>query len=904
MANTKLDARQSVLRAALGMVGSSANDSLDTIFPRIDAELAKLFEDRNILLVSDGIVAFPVAGTTVTFTSNLRLHVNSQIAGGAPTVIDLGSTTRTLSASGRMIYAVINRTSGTATVTDDATTLPAQTSVNQEVFLIAKRVDATDGTKRVYFRNGFSISAGTSGRFGQGAVEFVQTSVVTDSTTTGTAQTLATFASGVVRLTNTSLASLAGIPAGASGQQLILENKTINTILLNNEDATATAANRILTGTGTAVAMPADSSFMFVYDTTSSRWQLASGSGSSTGSATINYILNPSAESSTQGFATYADAAGTVPVDGTGGSPVVTFTRSTSAPLRGVASYLFTKDAANRQGNGVSYDFTIDSADQAKELTVDMDYSVASGTYLTGDVAVYLFDITNSQVIQPAGYIIESAVANFPLRRVATFQTAYNSTSYRLIFHVASTSTSAYVLKMDRISVGPTAIVQGTPVTDWTKFTMVIGGSTSAPAKGATILIDQGYWRRVGDHMEIRYEYSQTAAGSAGSGTYLFTIPTSATIDGSKVTIATPSTNVLATTLGPATAYDGTISYYGDVRAYNSTSLSVYVGSVAAEIGSGSQPCSLANTVIRIAFTVTVPILGWASNVIMSSQTNSRDIAASYAMSANTSVTSGTQINFDTKLIDTHGAVTVGAGVWKFIAPVSGNYPISVTTSCSASSPDIEIYKNGSPYAYILTAVSGGNNYTGSTIVPMVAGDFIDARPASTATLVGSTVPYRTTINIQKPSGSATIAKDATVAVSYHMSANQSIATGTVTIINFDTQDIDTTGAVTVGSSWKFIAPQPGIYIINSNLQWQSAPGSTSYRDINIYKNGSILISNESGVISGNNFDFNHSINYPIKLIAGDFIDIRGRQGSGGALNVLAQENGAIGSFISITKMP
>lgn len=161
-----LDSRQSVLRPSLPMIGNSPNAGLDAVFGLIDPELSKLYEDRNLLLVSDGYIAFPNAGTTVAFSSNLRLHINSQVAGGTPTIIDLGSTTRTVSASGTMIYAVINRVGGIATVFDNATTLPAVDATNQEVVLIAKRVDATDGTKRVYFRNGFSLTAGQTGRLG------------------------------------------------------------------------------------------------------------------------------------------------------------------------------------------------------------------------------------------------------------------------------------------------------------------------------------------------------------------------------------------------------------------------------------------------------------------------------------------------------------------------------------------------------------------------------------------------------------------------------------------------------------------------------------------------------------------------------------------------------------------
>lgn len=90
----------------------------------------------------------------------------------------------------------------------------------------------------------------------------------------------------------------------------------------------------------------------------------------------INYITNPGADSNISGATAYADAAGTSPIDGVGGSPTVTITRTTSSPLRGAASYLLTKDAANRQGQGVSYDFTIDSAQKGRSLSVLFDYII------------------------------------------------------------------------------------------------------------------------------------------------------------------------------------------------------------------------------------------------------------------------------------------------------------------------------------------------------------------------------------------------------------------------------------------------------------------------------------------------------------------------------------------------
>lgn len=302
---TKFDLRQSILRSALSMVGSLAGDTADTIFQKIDPEISKLFEDRNVLLVDGGIVTYAASGTSVSFTQSLKLHINSKVAGGSPTIIDLGATTRSVSANNRMIYAVIDRVGGTATVTDNAATLPAVTSANQEVVLIAKRVDSGDGSMHIWFRNGGSMSNGASGYMGGGGghvldnqfaiVHYTDTSkqlafdiegstgvvttIQTNSTanrilatpdtsdtfavlnyaqflqnkqigfsvandaTSGTNAGLVSPSTGIVRLTSATLSTVGSIPVGTNGQQVILENLTTNPItLLNNSNIFASVA--------------------------------------------------------------------------------------------------------------------------------------------------------------------------------------------------------------------------------------------------------------------------------------------------------------------------------------------------------------------------------------------------------------------------------------------------------------------------------------------------------------------------------------------------------------------------------------------------------------------------------------------------------------------------------------
>jgi len=166
MTVNRFDSRQTKLVTATGMIGSAANDTLDSVFPKINDELAKLYEDRNVNLIDGGIITF--LGTSVQFTQALKLHLNSRVAGGSPQIIDLTATTRSIASSGDMIYAVVNRTAGTATVTAASATLPAVTSANQEVFLIAKRMDSADGIKRLYFRDGTVYNEGQSFRLGSG----------------------------------------------------------------------------------------------------------------------------------------------------------------------------------------------------------------------------------------------------------------------------------------------------------------------------------------------------------------------------------------------------------------------------------------------------------------------------------------------------------------------------------------------------------------------------------------------------------------------------------------------------------------------------------------------------------------------------------------------------------------
>lgn len=346
MAGNFLDIRQSIYRPTPVMIGTGvAAASVDTLLGSIDSELQKLFEDRNLLMVDGGIFSLSADATTLIFTQNINLTLNSTSTGGPSisSIVSVAASPITFTGVGDLWYVLINRTtttSVTSVVVAAATGLPATTYANQDVFLMGIRILSGDGhTAGIYLRGGTIVFAGQSARIGSPSTQddsfsianttdptkqikfsvgsattgtsltlasavtvnrvitFPDTtdvvatlnyaqfltnknfaySVTTDSTTTGANATLlsADLTYGVVRLTNASLTSLAAIPAGTSGQILVVENQTGSTISIVNNFG---GANKpIYTGSGGSINMPGTSTLTVTYDSTAAAWMLTGG---------------------------------------------------------------------------------------------------------------------------------------------------------------------------------------------------------------------------------------------------------------------------------------------------------------------------------------------------------------------------------------------------------------------------------------------------------------------------------------------------------------------------------------------------------------------------------------------------------------------------------------------------
>lgn len=615
-----------------------------------------------------------------------------------------------------------------------------------------------------------------------------------------------------------------------------------------------TPSTDVVTLDGQASAPTAPSSGfykMYVKDDTS-KLTIMDSAGNETsvgaGGGGINLITNGDAEGGTTGWATYADAASSRPVDGDSGVANITWTANSSSPLYGTKSFWFTKDAANRQGQGASYTFSVQPAHQAKVLNISFDYIVSSGTFVAGtsstdsDIIVYIYDVTNSTLIEPSSIKLLSNSSSIADRFNASFQTSATGTSYRLILHCASTSASAYVVKFDNISVSPSNYSYGTPITDWQSYTPTFTGF------GTTSAVDFRY-RKVGSDLEIRGQFT---SGTSTAVEAQITLPSGLTSSSSIATIeygggcsySQTGANVFNTLIEPSKTYFTmglqAASYAGSTKQNGNALLS-----------SGQS----------VKCTVKVPISGWSSSVQMSDQTDTRVVDFVGYVASNQSITANTtNINL-TAYRDSHGAWNGS----QFTVPVAGDYLLGCnipwTTTVNHST---NVYLNGSQ-AFELGVSNATDTTRGTSILhDLKVGDLISFRDNGTLTTSANT-NKRTWIT--RIAGPNQIAATELIAASYYCSTNQAGTTSAP--FNFDTKEYDTHGSlVSTGVNWKFTAPSAGLFEVLGYIEKVTATTS----GFDIYKNGSAYKRASASLSSGVTYS---NIYASLRLNAGDYIELR-----------------------------
>lgn len=834
------------------------------------------------------------SGSIVNLTCNS--NVNQRFTGSTAQTVALPQAS--LCSKGR-VFNIVNESSQTLTVTDYTTVtlqiLPANTFAHFVLYdnvssegVWANSAPAGNRFEKMYLNEGSNNQDGTD---------------VTLSAPTHVS----------VRLTNSALVNIAGITAGSSGQLLYLTNVSGVEVEIDNQNGAATAANRIITGTGSDLDLSDGASIVLKYDGTSSRWRIIGGSGSGGGSnptttlgdtiytsitgtpGTLarlpigsanqalvvdgtnsipkwktlyqtnapNYLAaNPDAEIDTMGCTTYADAAGNRPVDGTGGTATgLTFSRSTSSPLRGVAHFRMAQaNATDIQGKGVSCAFTIDSSDQAKQLGIHFDFRASAdftagdgttaplndGTTSTNagnsDVEVFVYDVTNSTLIYVNPQTITAKGSNI-FEFQGSFQTAPNSTSYRLIYHVATDNDPAtgWIFDFDNVLVSKLANAKAKRQVE-IKYTM---SGTPAVTGGTNIV-----W----DTKEI-----DTFGGAYNNSTGVFTAPFSGTY---RVSVGSHPSATVASNI---------------VVFVNGSGVSALSSTSAGSLDGGSTIFKLkAGDTVELRPEATTTFIGGVYNHISivleepapsSSSTGTSVISAKFDYTGNQTVTglAVTKLTGWAPQWDSHAAWDSTNN--RYVFPESGYYQVYSLLQFSGTSGDgiCGFSINGGTQFYPGTA-GGSNTFHRAAcadVVKVNAGDYIELYTYLSATfdIVGG--PYASTFAITKVQGPSVQSTNEKIIVKYR--CDNGVSIDTTQPLDCDNKVVDTHGTVTTGSAWKFTAPRSGVYRVNSLIYVGAAV--TTY----VYKNGT-QYDFLGATNSGNVF---YSGNALVELKAGEYIDFR-----------------------------
>jgi hypothetical protein len=593
----------------------------------------------------------------------------------------------------------------------------------------------------------------------------------------------------------------------------------------------------------------------------------------------VSYLSNGGFENGASGYKAYKGTAQAIPVTGAGGSPSVTIAASTSSPLSGKSSGVFTHPASNTQGEGFALPFTVDPAGRAKVLTITGVYQVISGIYSGGssstdsDVEVYVYDVDAAQVIQPSGFKLDGGVSGITYNVNATFQTSSTSTNYKLIIHSATATATAYSLKFDQFQANsfPRAANSLRPQL---MGTVVIAGCASTFQLSSTVYADFG----------VQTGCTYTTSGQAQA----------------------PSTLIPAIKFANLPAGDYRIEYEGGVQQQASgvysffqfsdgtntarEASSIYSGAVNAIVPGISQTISYltsqsnvqislkaksASGAVNISGTTSNPgvIKVWYTPSIASTTNDLGDqrIVLARVSGAHNAATSGNPIinASPSPFYDTHGAYSTTTG--KFTCPVPGYYEVKFYVN-DVANVTYNLYKNGSSFDSMGFSGAGGI-LSSSNIVQCIAGDTLDIRP--NVTLTNGNPNSTSFTKIQGPSQ---IAPTETIAASYWLSA--AFTASTTIPINFDSKEYDTHNAVTTSSTvWKFTAPASGLYSIKGLYNGSNSLYVNLYKNNSAYKSIGYSTAPNPSVFVGS-----------IRLNAGDYIDVRPNTSSaliGGALNSL-----------------
>ncbi len=524
----------------------------------------------------------------------------------------------------------------------------------------------------------------------------------------------------------------------------------------------------------------------------------AIGADAAVNSDQINMVVNPRGENGTTGWTSGSYTAGVKPTgaftesSGLGAFDITSESGSLSA--NGSTRLRFTKSVgANRQGRAIETIMTVPAGYQASVLSLEILYKTTSAAFVAGvpgttnysSMIWYCAESTDGityTMLEPSSFSMVAKGNPDTLRGYV--QVGPTANYLKLIAYVSETANSAWEVEAD-VSVSKTTYAYGTIITDWESYVPTITAVTTNPVMGAGATT-RALFRRVGDSMEIKYNFFQTAVGSAGSGRYLWNIPNQGIIDTNKVSISTSNIGAGGTIVGSGyasvTAASGTNTAVSlTVVPYSATQLGLnYFNGAAAQmnpIGSGAY--GFGQQPVYISFFVSIPIRGWSAGAQLADGYDGRVVEATVNGTGTSVGSVATKLTGFTITKDKSGQYSVANQRFEITSP--GSYVFSgsvgyVSTTTTVTRTVLAIRKNCVTVKEVFgynTPVNGSSSLTSGTFEPLeaVAGDYFELyftqESGANKTMASQS------FSMFKISGAAFMSPTETIAASYYCSANQ-----------------------------------------------------------------------------------------------------------------------------------
>lgn len=631
--------------------------------------------------------------------------------------------------------------------------------------------------------------------------------------------------------------------------------------------------------------------------------------GKTSGGTGFNYIESGDFEeaSSVNDWTQYANTAAANKPDDFGGtaSGNVTLTHTTTAGqvLRQTGSAKLSKDAANRQGEGVYYEFSPYKADMSQVLRLLLQAS-SSANYADGDIRFYFVSsydnfTTIDQVIEPPITELAAGDGEFLTWFQVPAYDSGNTLKVRFCIHVASTNATAYDVIFDDIDLrkeksgatpdGPVGEIIALPTTTPPGGFLFADGSE----------VSRSVYKELFDVVGTQY--------GVGDGSTTFNLPDlrgeflrgfddGRGVDPARVLGSTQNYAIQEHTHGvPITSSTNRINNGSQVATYQSNLQGSFNTQAAG--GTETRPRN-----ISVAYHIR-----YRSNTVLSSDAGLGPVAAKIYLGSAYNLANATiaKLPLDTAVFDNNAILDAANN--RLVIQKSGFYDISAMIGFSGTAGGTQrasiIYVNGSEIANAALHPEAFRVPVAINGVSLKKGDYVELYgfQNSGSSMAITTTSSRTFLSIHSAGPGQTVAMSERVALKYTTTAGANLVTGTA--ITFATKVYDDFNA---WDGTTFTAPISGLYTVKHRMGLSAATASSADASVGsrIEYNGSLLstsafVARDRAIITGGRKKDSFG-SFDIQLNKGDTVKLLGFNDTG---STHTMETGDHSNWIEIVRV-